>query len=98
MMENQLRQRSVSVGGKNWRSFIRRRFAQPGQSLHLFHADSHLPGTRERLKTVRPLQGIDFLFIDGDHTYENAKADFGMYSLLVRQGGIAFLLSPILGH
>ncbi|MGH7992284.1 MAG: class I SAM-dependent methyltransferase [Limisphaerales bacterium] len=74
-----------------WRSFIYRRFAQPEQSLHLWRADSHLPGTRERLQTLLPPQGIDFLFIDGDHTYEGVKADFEMYSPLVRKGGLVAL-------
>ena len=35
--------------------------------------------------------GFDFLFIDGDHTYEGVKTDFEMYSPLVRQGGLVAL-------
>ena len=31
---------------------------------------------------------IDFLFIDGDHTYDGVKQDFEMYAPLVRPGGI----------
>lgn len=31
--------------------------------------------------------GIDFLFIDGDHTYEAAERDFNNYAPLVRPGG-----------
>ena len=34
---------------------------------------------------------IDFLFIDGDHTYEGVKSDFEMYSPLVRSGGLIAL-------
>lgn len=74
-----------------WRSFIYRRFKQSGQLLHLIRADSHLPRTRDALQKVLPPQGIDFLFIDGDHTYEGVKADFEMYSPLVRQGGLVAL-------
>jgi len=31
---------------------------------------------------------LDFLFIDGDHSYEGVRRDFEMYSPLVREGGI----------
>lgn len=34
---------------------------------------------------------MDFLFIDGDHAYEGVKADFEMYSPLVRKGGLVAL-------
>ena len=40
---------------------------------------------------------IDFLFIDGDHTYDGAKTDFLRYGSMVREGGvIAFhdLMAP----
>jgi predicted O-methyltransferase YrrM len=31
---------------------------------------------------------IDFLFIDGDHTYAGVKRDFEMYGALVAPGGL----------
>jgi predicted O-methyltransferase YrrM len=31
---------------------------------------------------------MDFLFIDGDHSYDGVKKDFEMYNSLVRNGGI----------
>jgi predicted O-methyltransferase YrrM len=31
---------------------------------------------------------LDFLFIDGDHTYGGVRSDFEMYAPLVRKGGI----------
>jgi len=31
---------------------------------------------------------LNFLFIDGDHTYEGVRKNFEMYSPLVRRGGI----------
>ena len=75
-------------GYPRWKSLIYRRFAQPRQSLHLLRVDSHLPATRDQLKSILPPEGIDFLFIDGDHTYDGVKKDFEMYSPLVRRGGL----------
>ena len=34
------------------------------------------------------LPEIDFLFIDGDHSYEGAKLDFDIYGPMVRPGGV----------
>jgi predicted O-methyltransferase YrrM len=49
--------------------------------------DSHEPDTLERLEALldRP---VDMLFIDGDHTYDGVKADYELYSPLVRPGGL----------
>ena len=57
----------------------------------LIRADSHAAASRERV--VRALAGrpLDFLFIDGDHTYEGARLDYELYAPLVRQGGIIAL-------
>lgn len=35
---------------------------------------------------IRPF--LDFLFIDGDHTYKGVKQDFEMYSPFVKKGGL----------
>jgi cephalosporin hydroxylase len=72
-----------------WMSWIYRRFPLPAQKLHLLRGDSHQPDVLSRLKRVLPGDGkIDFLFIDGDHTYDGVNADFQMYSGLVRPGGL----------
>jgi predicted O-methyltransferase YrrM len=42
----------------------------------------------EQLKSRLADQPVDFLFIDGDHTYAGVKQDFEMYSPLVRKGGL----------
>jgi predicted O-methyltransferase YrrM len=75
-------------GYPGWRTSLYRRFAQPAQTLHLLRKDSHLTQTRDELKALLPVGGIDYLFIDGDHTYKGVKQDFEIYSPLVRSGGL----------
>ena len=50
--------------------------------------DSHDQATLERVKEVLDGRPIDFLFVDGDHSYSGVSQDFAMYSPLVRKGGI----------
>ena len=62
-----------------------------GDSCTFIEGNSHDQSTYDAL--VKELDGnlIDFLFIDGDHTYEGVKQDYEMYSNLVNEGGwIAF--------
>ena len=40
------------------------------------------------LKTIIGNNELDFLFIDGDHSYEGVKQDYELYSPLVKKGGI----------
>jgi cephalosporin hydroxylase len=62
-----------------------------GDDCIFLEGNSHEQSTYDKL--VDALNGnlIDFLFIDGDHTYEGVKQDYEMYSRLVSEGGwIAF--------
>ena len=54
----------------------------------MYRADSH--SSRTVTKTLAALHGreLDYLFIDGDRTYEGVKRDFELYAPLVRRGGI----------
>lgn len=70
------------------RTGIYKRFARTNQTLHLMRADSHQPATFDAVKSLFGGVEIDLLFIDGDHTYEGVKADWEMYSPLVRSGGL----------
>lgn len=66
-------------------------FARRNQRLRLIQGDSHSAGMLERAKSELGGELIDYLFIDGDHTYEGVKRDFELYSSLVRRGGIIAL-------
>jgi len=65
-----------------------RSFAARGQSLHLLREDSHQPVTLCRVKRILRGRPLDYLFLDGDHTYEGVRQDFEVYSPLVRKRGI----------
>jgi predicted O-methyltransferase YrrM len=67
---------------------IYRRFARASQKLYLLRADSHASRTLAETKRLLAGQPIDFLFIDGDHSYEGVKKDWEMYSPLVSPGGL----------
>ena len=65
-----------------------RTFAGPGQRLHLVRSDSHQRSTLDRVRSILGNGELDFLFLDGDHTYEGVKQDFEMYGPLVKSGGL----------
>ena len=58
------------------------------QVVQLIRADSHSEETLAKVRSSLQDGRLDFLFIDGDHTYEGVKKDFMMYSPLIRKGGI----------
>jgi len=64
------------------------RFARHRQRLSLVEADSHDPDTRRRVERLLAGEPLDFLFIDGDHSYTGVKSDFEMFAPLVRAGGV----------
>jgi len=64
------------------------RYGRPEQRLHFIRDDSHAARTRARLEEILQGEKIDFLMIDGDHTYEGVKQDFEMYAPLVADGKV----------
>lgn len=74
-----------------WKTILFRSFASGKQKIELLRADSHSEDTVNSLKKLLDGKNIDFLFIDGDHTYEGVRRDFENYSPLVRKGGMIAL-------
>ena len=50
--------------------------------------DSRATETLIKARELLNNEPIDFLYIDGEHSYQGAKEDYRMYSPLVRSGGI----------
>jgi predicted O-methyltransferase YrrM len=74
-----------------WRTPLYKSFAHACQRVELIRADSHEAATITRVKAVLDGRPLDFLFVDGDHSYEGVKRDFDVYAPLVRPAGrIAF--------
>lgn len=61
------------------------------QKLYFIEGDSHDIKIKERVVGLLRGELIDFLFIDGDHSYDGVKCDFEFYYNLVRNGGIVAL-------
>jgi predicted O-methyltransferase YrrM len=61
---------------------------KPTQTLKCLRLDSHAESTKDVLLQILAGRKVDFLFIDGDHTYGGVKRDFELHSGLVRKGGL----------
>ncbi len=78
---------SFGCGYPSWKIPFFRSLGNKGV-IQLIRADSHSQGTLRKVKTLLKSSKVDFLFIDGDHTYQGVKEDYQMYSPLVKKGGI----------
>lgn len=63
-------------------------FAQKNQTMKLLRGNSHEEAMKAKLIEALGGREIDFLFIDGDHSYAGVKKDYEMYAPLVRAGGV----------
>ena len=83
-----LRRGKFGGGYAPWQDRLYRSFAREQQRIELVLGDSHRTETFEQVKRLIQPRPLDFLFIDGDHSYEGVKADFKMYSPLVHPHGL----------
>ena len=58
------------------------------QHLYFLPFSSHDQSTVDKASAIFGGKKIDYLFIDGDHTYEGVKSDYIMFSPLVKDGGL----------
>jgi len=72
----------------DWKVSFYKSFVKESQKMHLIRADSHDSKTLSEAKQILERRKIDFLLIDGDHSYNGIKKDFEMYSPLVKKGGL----------
>jgi predicted O-methyltransferase YrrM len=74
-------------GYPEWKTAIYMEFAKSGQKLHLIRGNSHAEDTVKKVKDILRGELLDYLFIDGDHTYDGVKKDFDTYFPFVKSGG-----------
>lgn len=69
-------------------------------NVHFIRGNSHEKSTKIKVAEIirnrrkissGNIQDIDFLFLDGDHSYEGIKQDWELYSPFVKKGGIIAL-------
>ncbi len=75
-------------GYRWWNIILYKYFVKNKQIIKLIREDSHNIRTLQKIKKILGNKKIDFLFIDGDHTYCGVKKDFELYNCFVRNGGI----------
>jgi predicted O-methyltransferase YrrM len=74
-----------------WKVPLYKAFARPGQQLDLVRGDSHSASTFAQVRSLLGGRRLDFLFIDGDHSYGGVRSDLETYRSLMRPGGLIAL-------
>jgi cephalosporin hydroxylase len=77
----------LSYPSKEYRSALKY-LGMRNQKITCIEGDSHQANILNQVNRCIGVEKLDFLFIDGDHTFEGVKLDYEMYSPLVRRGGI----------
>jgi len=71
-----------------WKNSFYESFASDQQKIHLIRSNSHDESTKNIVKDILKEKKLDFLLIDGDHSYSGVKKDFEMYNSLLSENGI----------
>lgn len=79
---------SIDLCWPDGRRRLLERFGDGRRRMVCFQADSQVESTRRQIEKELAGKQLDFLFIDGDHSYQGVATDFAMYSPLVRPGGL----------
>ncbi len=73
-------------GYPKFRTSFYNSFARKEQRLFLLRTNSHSRSTLRAVEKILGRRRLEFLFIDGDHTYAGVKRDFDIYSSLIESG------------
>ncbi len=76
------------AGYAKWMAPFFNSFARGKQRIELIQANSHELTTQKKIEDTLDGNELDFVFIDGDHSYDGVKQDFQMYCNSVRSGGM----------
>jgi predicted O-methyltransferase YrrM len=71
-----------------WHERLFESFSLRRQRVAIRQADSHDPATRTLVEGFFDGLPLDFLFVDGDHSYDSVRRDYELYAPLVRDGGL----------
>ncbi len=78
-------------GYPQWKIHVYKAFAKPKQKIYLIRENSQNIKTFEKILEILNGEKLDFIFIDGDHSYNGVKSDFRLYSSLVSAKGLIAL-------
>lgn len=79
---------STDLDYRGRRDFLEYVAGRSGVSLRCIEGDSQSETTRRAVREALSGDAIDFLYIDGDHSYEGVRADFEAYEPLVADDGL----------
>ena len=79
---------SIGGGYPDWKIPLYKLFASKGQTVKLIRDDSHSERVFNELKKYLGDRTVDFMFIDGDPSYEGVKRDFDTYKSLLKKGSV----------